>query len=380
MGNATIAYICVYSIKYDLIANSSVYDPQCGAKAFDEKLHLICDELRVELKNVTIIYVDVFTIRYDLIANATKYDMISLPMPPNMVCLTRSIRKQGASETESKLTILLKHHGELFSNGDGLSTSKTTIATNRNTSEYDQYGCIQQLNNRAKAFNEKLSALCDELRSEMGNATIVYVDIYSINYDLIANSSVYEGKKEKLQKRVAEYLRYTRTGIIVLDKGRVSEKVEGVLKNMYLYGGRKFWVHNRGTRLCTQRVGITPHNKNYLDRIRCLRFHDDVAKSFNIGLHNVCKEMRSVLKDATNVHVDMYIVKYNHFPSTKNMVLKHPFAISRFETPYMACCDYGGPPNNYNVEANCGQPGYTICQNVTKSIVWDGALLQILFS
>lgn len=33
--------------------------------------------------------------------------------------------------------------------------------------------------------------MCQELGSEMKDATIVYVDIYAIKYDLIANSSNY---------------------------------------------------------------------------------------------------------------------------------------------------------------------------------------------
>jgi len=46
-------------------------------------------------------------------------------------------------------------------------------------------------NNAAKAFNVGLSALCDELRSEFKNATVVCTDKYTIRYDLVANHTKY---------------------------------------------------------------------------------------------------------------------------------------------------------------------------------------------
>lgn len=63
--------------------------------------------------------------------------------------------------------------------------------TSKNNSSLDAYGCLSSLNNGAKEFNSQLNCLCDELRSEFKDATIVYTDIYSIKYDLIANSAKY---------------------------------------------------------------------------------------------------------------------------------------------------------------------------------------------
>ncbi|KAL8529906.1 hypothetical protein ACS0TY_002895 [Phlomoides rotata] len=64
--------------------------------------------------------------------------------------------------------------------------------TTANSSELlDQYGCIYALNQGANAFNSNLNLACQELRTLMTNATIVYVDVYSIKYNLIANSSSY---------------------------------------------------------------------------------------------------------------------------------------------------------------------------------------------
>jgi hypothetical protein len=57
--------------------------------------------------------------------------------------------------------------------------------------DFDQYGCLISLNKAAKAFNKQLHALCEELRSEMKNAMIVYLDIYAMKYDLISNFADY---------------------------------------------------------------------------------------------------------------------------------------------------------------------------------------------
>lgn len=60
-----------------------------------------------------------------------------------------------------------------------------------NASDFDKHGCLEFLNNAAKSFNIQLQAMCEDLRSEMMNAMIVYVDVYAIKYDLIANSAAY---------------------------------------------------------------------------------------------------------------------------------------------------------------------------------------------
>ncbi|KAG6466592.1 hypothetical protein ZIOFF_075601 [Zingiber officinale] len=58
-------------------------------------------------------------------------------------------------------------------------------------SNLDRHGCLITYNDAAKEFNARLSVLCDELNAKLLNATIVYTDIYSIKYDLIANYTKY---------------------------------------------------------------------------------------------------------------------------------------------------------------------------------------------
>ncbi|KAD5316917.1 hypothetical protein R6Q59_032142 [Mikania micrantha] len=141
-------------------------------------------------------------------------------------------------------------------------------------------------------------------------------------------------------------------------------EIELAIQNLYQYGGRKFWIHSTGPLGCAPKeLALHAHNKTDLDKIGCYRVHNDLAKLFNKGLRRMCKELKVVLKDAVIAYVDVYGIKYNLFAKPSKY---------GFVEPFKACCGYGGPPNNYNVKATCGQPGYSICNNVTSAIVWDG--------
>ncbi|KAI3773218.1 hypothetical protein L6452_04423 [Arctium lappa] len=141
-------------------------------------------------------------------------------------------------------------------------------------------------------------------------------------------------------------------------------EIKLAIKNVYESGGRKFWIHNTGPLGCAPKeLALHVHNETDIDRIGCFCVHNDLAKLFNKGLRRMCKELRRALKDAAIVYVDIYTIKYNLFANPSKY---------GFVEPFKACCGSGGPPNNYNVKATCGQPGYDICNNVTSAIVWDG--------
>lgn len=57
--------------------------------------------------------------------------------------------------------------------------------------DLDQHGCLASYNAAAKLFNQMLDHMCEKLRIELRDATIIYIDIYAIKYSLIANSKGY---------------------------------------------------------------------------------------------------------------------------------------------------------------------------------------------
>ncbi|TMW90012.1 hypothetical protein EJD97_016297 [Solanum chilense] len=98
------------------------------------------------------------------------------------------------SEIENVIKGIYEQGGNNFwvHNTGPLGCLPKSLATyKKNESDYDENGCLISFNEGAKIFNNKLQVLCEKLRDEMKNITIVYVDIYSIKYDLIANSSTY---------------------------------------------------------------------------------------------------------------------------------------------------------------------------------------------
>ncbi|KAI3980796.1 hypothetical protein MKX01_025361 [Papaver californicum] len=141
-------------------------------------------------------------------------------------------------------------------------------------------------------------------------------------------------------------------------------EIKLAVQNLYIFGGKKFWIHNTGPLGCVPReLARHPHNNTDLEPIGCYKVHSGVSIAFDKGLKAICEELRSTFIDATIVYVDIYEIKYDRFARYKSY---------GFIKPHKACCGYGGEPNNYNVKATCGQPGYTICDNVTQSISWDG--------
>lgn len=97
------------------------------------------------------------------------------------------------------------------------------------------------------------------------------------------------------------------------------------MQTLYQYGGRKFWIHNTGPLGCAPKeLALHAHNATDLDKIGCFRVHNDLAKLFNKGLHKMCKELRSLLKDAVIVYVDVYTIKYNLFAEPSKYGNKAP--------------------------------------------------------
>ncbi|CAA6653896.1 unnamed protein product [Spirodela intermedia] len=53
--------------------------------------------------------------------------------------------------------------------------------------EVDAAGCLAELNAAARAFNDGLKLLCEDLAGELPNAAVVFTDLYAIKYALIAD-------------------------------------------------------------------------------------------------------------------------------------------------------------------------------------------------
>jgi hypothetical protein len=63
--------------------------------------------------------------------------------------------------------------------------------------QIDKFGCATPFNEVAQYFNHKLKEIVVKLREELSEATVVYVDVYTVKYTLISHAQKY-GKRLKL--------------------------------------------------------------------------------------------------------------------------------------------------------------------------------------
>lgn len=139
-------------------------------------------------------------------------------------------------------------------------------------------------------------------------------------------------------------------------------EIENAVKSLYNEGARKFWVHNTGPLGCLPKLLALAQKKD-LDSFGCLSGYNSAARLFNEALLHSTQKLRSELKDATLVYVDIYAIKHDLITNA----VKYGFS-----NPFMVCCGYGGPPYNFDARVTCGQPGYQVCDEGSRYVSWDG--------
>ncbi|XP_068663855.1 GDSL esterase/lipase At1g09390-like [Aristolochia californica] len=143
----------------------------------------------------------------------------------------------------------------------------------------------------------------------------------------------------------------------------VLKEIKGAIKKIHDEGGKNFWIHNTGPLGCLPKK-LALNSNEEKDQHGCIKSYNDAAKAFNVGLRALCKELRSHLGNATIVYVDMYSIKYDLIANSAKYGVNNPL---------MACCGYGGPPYNYNVNATCGHPPSQACTEGLRYVNWDGS-------
>ncbi|KAL3651402.1 hypothetical protein CASFOL_004404 [Castilleja foliolosa] len=142
-------------------------------------------------------------------------------------------------------------------------------------------------------------------------------------------------------------------------------EIKNAVKEIYGQGGRKIWVHNTGPLGCLpQKLASVKNTSSFdLDSVGCVSSYNDAARLFNEGLRRVCTDLRSEMKDAVIVYVDVFAIKLDLIANS---------TMYSFSTPLMACCGSGGPPYNYDKRVTCGSHGYQVCDRAAKLVSWDG--------
>lgn len=95
-------------------------------------------------------------------------------------------------EVRKAISILYDNGARKFwIHGTGALGCLPALVVQESNGEKDKHGCIASVNRAAKAYNKKLSQLCDDLRFHLKGATVVYTDMFAIKYDFVANHTKY---------------------------------------------------------------------------------------------------------------------------------------------------------------------------------------------
>ncbi|XP_047962397.1 GDSL esterase/lipase At1g09390-like isoform X2 [Salvia hispanica] len=144
----------------------------------------------------------------------------------------------------------------------------------------------------------------------------------------------------------------------------VLAEIKNAIEEIHDQGGRKFWVHNTGPLGCLpQKLALAQNISQNLDSVGCISSYNAAAKLFNEGLLHMCTELRSEIKDASIVYVDVFSIKFDLIANSTSY---------GFSNPVTACCGAGGPPYNYERRVGCGYPGYQVCDEGSRFVSWDG--------
>ncbi|KAK3420698.1 hypothetical protein EUGRSUZ_H03206 [Eucalyptus grandis] len=125
------------------------------------------------------------------------------------------------------------------------------------------------------------------------------------------------------------------------------EEIRFAIWSIYHSGGKNFWLHNTGPLGCLPGILVAAgHDASDIDELGCLRSRNDAAREFNRRLQSLCEELRTQMKNATIVYVDVFAIKYNLIAN---------YTIHGFENPSKACYNNG-----------------TVCEESSRHVSWDG--------
>ncbi|PIN04876.1 Alpha-L-fucosidase [Handroanthus impetiginosus] len=110
----------------------------------------------------------------------------------------------------------------------------------------------------------------------------------------------------------------------------IIDRFSVALEQLYKLGARAFWIHNTGPIGCLPVFVIKhPLEPNNADPTGCIKSYNEVAQEFNKQLKEKISKLRSQLRDAMLIYVDIYSVKYSLIRQGKN---------EGFTDPLGYCC------------------------------------------